>query len=350
MNAITPKILIDGVDTDYLDGSYTQPGQLGSASLTFRIPQIQGGTRKLWNKEVLLYLNEFDSTPILRGWIKRTNPTFNDVEIYVEDAFGYMIKGGESEKAKVILTDTDNIDGLTLGAAIPKLLKLAKLENKCKTDLIGDTTPTVNSVSEPIRGTKVVLDIIKELLSKAIDNSQTLPRPNVARLIDDGSNTQLVIEPEANIDSDQIVHTYTERDNIVELNIVNRKVPTVIIVNGKDGVSGKFTHDTALEAYDRNYLEVTNNNLESPPECIDFAKKLFEANLKNQYEYGLKVSDGFYLNENDIVRIQTDNPEYGGNYKVIGKSISFSPDSFEFGLSLNKKPPTLAEYLSSRDN
>ena len=69
MNAITPKILIDGVDTDYLDGNYTQPGQLGSASLTFRIPQIQGGTRKLWNKEVLLYLNEFDSTPILRGWI-----------------------------------------------------------------------------------------------------------------------------------------------------------------------------------------------------------------------------------------------------------------------------------------
>ena len=59
MNAIIPKILIDGVDTDYLDGNYTQPGQLGAASLEFSIPQLQGGTRKLWNKEVLLYLNEF---------------------------------------------------------------------------------------------------------------------------------------------------------------------------------------------------------------------------------------------------------------------------------------------------
>jgi hypothetical protein len=350
MNAIIPKILIDGVDTDYLEGSYTQPGQLGSASLEFSIPQIQGGTRKLWNKEVLLYLNEFDSTPIFRGWIKRTNPTFNNVSIYAEDAFGYMIKGGESEKAKVVLTDTDNIDGLTLGAAVPKLLKMAKLNDKCSTDIIGDTTPTINSVAEPIRGTMVVLDVIKGLLSKAIDNSQTLPRPNIARLIDDGSNTQFIIEPDSNVDSDQIVHIYTERDNIVELNIVNRKVPTVIIVNGKDGVSSTFTHDTALEAYDRNYLEVTNDNLESPPECKEFAIKLFEANLKNQYEYGLKVSDGFYLNENDIVRVQTDNPEYGGNYKVIGKTISFSPDSFEFGISLNKKPPTLSEYLASRDN
>ena len=350
MNVVSPKILIDGEDTDYIDAQYAQPGAMGAATLTFKIPATQGGTRKLWNKEVLLYLNEFDSTPLFRGWVKRTNPTFNDVAIIAEDGFGYMIKGGEAAKASVVLTDTDNIDGLTLGAAVPALLKKAKLDDKIKTDFIGDTSPTVNSVSEPIRGNVSVLDTIKTLLGKAINTSGTLPRPNIAKLIDDGNNSQLVIELESDLDSDPIVHTYSEHSNIVELNIVNRKVPTIINVTGKNGVQGTFTHDTARSALDRNYLKIENNNLTSPAECKDFAIKLFEANLKNQYEYGMKVLEGAYLNENDVISIQTDDPEYRGNYRVIGKNINLSPTSFEIGLSINKKPPTLAEYISSRDN
>lgn len=350
MNAITPKILIDGEDTDYLDAQYAQPGGMGAATLSFSIPATQGGTRKLWNKEVLLYLNEFDSSPIFRGWIKRTNPTFNDVSIIAEDGFGYMIKGGEASKAKVVLTDTDNIDGLTLGAAVPALLKKAKLDDKIKTDFIGDTSPTVNSVSEPIRGTIAVLDVIKTLLSKAINTSGTLPRPNIAKLIDDGNNTQLIIELESDIENDSIVHSYSEHSNITQLNIVNRKVPTIITVNGKGGVRGTFTHDTAISAYDRNYLEVTNEMCESPAACKDFAIKLFDANLKNQYEYGMGVTDGAYLVENDVISIETDDPEYRGNYRVIGKSIKMSPSDFSIGLSINKKPPTLAEYIGSRDN
>ena len=347
---ILPKIQINGLTIDYTKASYTQPGGLGAATLAFEVASTTEGNRRFWNQEVTLYAHETDATPIFRGWIKRTNPTFNSLKIIAEDGFGYMIKGGEAEKAKVVLTDDDNIDGLTLGAAIPLLLKKAKLDGKIKTDFIGDTSPTIKSISPPIRGTTTVLDVIKTLLSKSINTSGTLPRPNIVRLIDDGTNSQLVIELEAELDTDEIIMNFSEELNIQSLDITERKVPTVIVVNGLGGVQGTFTHNTAITAFDRNYLEVSNENLTSPAECRDFAIKLFEANLKNQYEYGLKVSDGFYLNENDIVRVQTDNPEYGGNYKVIGKSISFSPDSFEFGLSLNKKPPTLAEYLSSRDN
>ena len=350
MNAVTPKILIDGEETDYIAAAYAQPGGMGAATLSFTIPATQGGTRKLWNKEVLLYLNEFDSTPLFRGWVKRSNPTFNEVSIIAEDGFGYMVKGGEASKAKVVLTDTDNIDGLTLGAAVPALLKKAKLDDKIKTDFIGDTSPTVNSVSEPIRGTNTVLGILKKLLVKAINTSGTLPRPNIAKLIDDGNNSQLVIELESDIDNDPIVHSYSEYDNIEEINIVNRKVPTIIIVTGKDGVSGTFTHDSARSAYDRNYLEVTNEGCTSPAECKDFAIKIFNANLKNQYEYGLKVLNGAYLVENDVVNLQTEDPEYCGNYRIIGKQINLGPNGFSIGLSINKKPPTLAEYLGSRDN
>ena len=105
-----------------------------------------------------------------------------------------------------------------------------------------------------------------------------------------------------------------------------------------------------MSAYDRNFFNVTNDALKSPAECRDFAQKLFQANLKVQYEYGMQVLEGAYLNENDVIRIETDDPKFSGNYRVIGKAINFSPKGFNIGLSINRKPPTLAEYISSRDN
>ena len=113
---------------------------------------------------------------------------------------------------------------------------------------------------------------------------------------------------------------------------------------------GTFSHDSAITALDRNYLEVSNDNLKSPAECVEFGRKVFEANLKNQYEYAIEVAEGEYLMENDVVRVETENRDYSGNYRVIGKSISFSPSSYDIGIVINRKPPTLAEYIGSRDN
>ena len=349
MREISPRILIDGIEVDYLEGNYAYPGNLSAATMTFRISTISGGLKKLWNKEVTMFLNKFDTTPIFRGWIKRTNPTLNDIEILAEDAIGYMIKGGEMEKAQIALDERTNLDGLTVGAAIKKAIELAKLDTKLGTAFIGDTSPLQNSVSEPFRGRYSVLDIIKELLAKSINLNSTLPRPNIAKLIDNGTISQIVIELESDLENDVVKHVYTEQDNIIELNIINRKIPTVITVEGNN-VFGTFTHDSAISAYDRNYLNVTNNALNSPAECRDFAQKLFQANLKVQYEYGLEVIDGAYLNENDVIRIETDDPKFTGNYRVIGKAIDFSPSDFSIGLSINRKPPTLAEYIGSRDN
>jgi len=348
MTKLIPKITIDGVEVDYLDGNYAQPGGLGAATLTFKIPILQQGMKKLWNKEVLLYLNESDGVPIFRGYIKRVKETFEELEIFAQDILGYMVKGGDQEVAKIVLTDGDNLDGLTASAAITNALSKANLSSKLT--VLGDTSPAMGTVRPPIRGALSVLDIIKTLISQAVNNNSTLPRPNIARIVENGSTSQLVIELEADVDSDPIVHAYTEHDNIISLSINERRVPTVIVVKGKNGVSGTFTHDTARSAFDRNYLEVSNETLTSPADCKDFAIKLFEANLKAQYEYGIEVTEGGYLNENDVIRIETEDDRLSGNYRVIGKAISFSPNDYSVGITINKKPPTLAEYISSRDN
>ena len=350
MNEITPEVRIEGVLADYIDGIYQNTGGLTAATLQFKLPKTYAGYKDLWNKEVTLHLREHDTTPIFRGYIKRLKENFNDVEVYAQDVLGYMVKGGNPEKAKIALTDKDNIDGMTAGNAITKSISKALLSTKVGTDIIGDTTPIISSSSPPLRGTLSVLDIIKNLVSRAVDNSGTIPRPNIARVVDDGSTSQLVIELESDLDSAEVKYVFTEYDNITDLKIVNKKIPTVVIVNGANGVKGTFSHDTAVEAYDRNYLEVTNESLKSPAECKDFAQKLFRANLTTQYEYGIETFEGAYLSENDVIRVETEDQKFSGNYRIRGKKISFSPSSFSIGLNINRKPPTLAEYIARQDN
>ena len=222
MSEISPKIAIEGVEVDYLEGSYSLKGGLTAAVVTFKMTIEYAGQKKLWNKEVTLYLNEYDSTPLFRGWIKRTNPTLSDIEIRAEDAFGYMLKGGEQSVAKVLLTDRDNVDGLSASAAMADLITRAKLDGKLKTDYIGNTTPVVGTLNPPLRGNVVLMDALKQMLSQALDTTGTLPRPNMAKIVDDGTNSQLVIELENEIEGNPIIqHVFTERDNITDLNIIN---------------------------------------------------------------------------------------------------------------------------------
>jgi len=350
MKVLTPSITIDGRHIDFIDGALTSTGGLTAASLQFKLPLSVGGNMTLWNKEVLLYFNEFEGTPLFRGYVKRVKETLQYVEIFAQDALGYLKLGGDSTKAMVPLTDRDNIDGLTVGNAISKAISLAQLSDKIGTDCIGDTTPLISSSRPPLRGTLSLEDIIKQLLSKAIDDSGSVPRPNIGKLIDDGSKSQFVIELESDLKTTDPVMIFNEYDNITSLKIINKKIPTIIIVNGANDVKAQFSHEGAIEAYDKTYLEVTNEKLKSPAECKDFAQKLFRANLETQYEYGIDSFDGVYLEENEVVTIKTDDPEFSGNYRVRGKKIAFTPGGFSIGININRKPPTLAEYIKQQDN
>ena len=247
-----------------------------------------------------------------------------------------------------VLLFSNNIDGLTAGAAIKELISKIKLDSKLKTDLIGDTSPLIKT-TEPFRGTKEVLEIVKELLSRVVNDDGDLPRPNIGRLIDDGEYSQFIIELESEL---TVIpkFIFTEKYNIKNIEITKKRIPTIIIVKGDNNNTGTFIHDGALDALDRTYLEVDNKEMKSPAECKDFAAKLFEANLHVQYEYKLDLLDGAYVLENDVIQVNTEDPEFSGTFRVIGKSISFSPSSFSLSVMINRKPPTLAEYISSRDN
>ena len=350
MRESIPKIEIEGREVPFIKGAYISTGLLRAASLQFTLPLTYDGYRNLWNKEVTFYFEQGDSKPIFRGYIKRVKEDFDQITIMAQDMLGYLVLGGNPENAKIALTDTDNIDGLTAGNAIRKAIDKAQLSSKISTTYIGDTTPLVSSSRPPLRGTMTILDIIKDLLGRAVDNSSSPPRPNIARLIDNGSTSELIIEPQSILDNTDVKHVFTEYGNIIDLRLINKKVPTVVIINGFNGVKGTYSHDTAMAAYDRNYLEATNEKLKSPAECKDFAEKIFRANLETQYEYTLSSWEGAHLNENDVVRIETEDRRFSGVYRVSGKKIAFTPSTFDVGVNINRSPPTLVEYIAQQDN
>ena len=347
---LTPSITINGREVEFLDGALTSTGGLTAASLQFKVPLTVAGNMALWNQEVLLYFNDFEGTPLFRGYVRRLKETFDYVEVFAQDALGYLKLAGDATKAMVPLDDRNNLDGLTVGNAIRKAISIAELSDKIGTDCIGDTTPLISSSRPPLRGTMSLEEIIKELLSRAVDDSGDIPRPNIAKLIDDGNMSQFVIELESDLKNTSPTMVFNEYDNITSLKIINKKVPTVIIVNGANGAKGQYSHQTAIDAFDKTYLEVTNEKLQSPAACKDFAQKVFRANLETQYEYGIDSFEGVYLEENDVVTIKTDDPEFSGNYRVRGKKIAFTPGGFSIGININRKPPTLAEYIAQQDN
>ena len=78
---------------------------------------------------------------------------------------------------------------------------------------------------------------------------------------------------------------------------------------------------------------------------MDWGQKVFNANLKNQYEYILDTFDGIYLEPNDVVYIKDEKTDTSGNYAIVGKSLSCGANTFRLQLTINKRPPILSEFI-----
>jgi hypothetical protein len=86
--------------------------------------------------------------------------------------------------------------------------------------------------------------------------------------------------------------------------------------------------------------------LEGRAECMDFAQKAFLANIQNKYEYTLDTFEGLYLKGNDVIHISDTITGIEGNFRIIGKSVTFGPNQFRLQLTINQRPPILAQFLT----
>jgi len=344
MNEISSRILIDGHNVDFQGADYKFTGGITAAQLTVTIPGEEVSFRKYWGKELVAYLNEEDTYPFFRGYIMDTTIA-NEyaVKVVALDCLGWLTG---HQKAKVALNDTDNIDGLTIGGAFKKLIRLANLNDKVGTDYIGDTSPIVtgrNNLREEI----VILDWLKKVLVNAIDTTNSnLPRENTLVVRDDGEKGQLSIEVVADVNSGEPCLTFNNND-LIGYTVKSRKIPTTIIVSGKNKVTGKYRNKSAADGLGENFFNANNDNLESPSDCVDFARKVFYANVDNQYEITINTFQGVYLMPNDIIKLNIENADVSGQYRVVGKTVQFSSRSFSVTLNINRTPPILSDFLIS---
>ena len=343
MTKDTSEIFIEGKSVEFTQASIKERGGSTASELNFTVPLGESNYRKYWNKEVTVFFQSGDGIPIFRGRVINTTINANvSVTFRALNVLGFLTG---NQRARVILDEDRNIDGLSAGASIVKLIRMAKLDNIIGTDYIGETTPVIKN-NNP-RGIVVILEEINSYIKKSIDlTNENYPRQNIIVVKDDGSKSQLRLEARADIDNATPIKIYSYNTNIISFGVVQRHLPTTIVVRGK-GANATFTHDSATTAYGDNFLEVSNDELKSKAECMDFAQKIFRANLKSKYEYTMATFEGVYLQENDVIYIKDNETGIDGNFRVIGKTITFSPNTFKLQLTINKRPPILSEFFKT---
>ena len=345
MTKDTSEIFIEGKSVEFLQAALKQRGGNTATELNFVVPGAQTNFRKYWNKEVTVFFQHGDGVPLFRGRILDSVINANNsIKFRAVDVYGFLTG---HQRARIFLDENQNIDGLSAGASIIKMIKIAKLDNIIGTDYIGETTPVIKNSSP--RGMITILNEINSYMKEAIDLTNTdLPRQNIVVVKDDGTKSQLHIESRADIETETPVKSYTYDTNIISFQVHNRHIPTTIIVKGAGEKGETFTHTSAAVALGDFFLEITNPKLKSRAECREFAQKIFRANDKSKYEYTLNTFEGVYLQENDVVHITDEETGIEGNFRLIGKTVTFGPNSFKLQLTINKRPPILGEYLQTK--
>jgi len=334
------EIYIEGERIDFTSGQLTKEGVNTASKLTFTIPGDDITYRKYWGKEVTFFLDKSDACPMFRGFIDNADINENyNISFRAIDVLGYLTG---LNRAKVVCNDKTNVDGLSVGPALKKMIEIANL-TKVGTDYLSDTNP-IKKMGK-IRGDVYILDSIVSKLGTLYNTDNViLPRQNILKVIDDGKKGQLSFDLLKDVNTAPSNYEFTE-GNMINFEVRNRKIPTIINVAGNNSAA-TFKHEGGSIAYGENTLNINNPNLKSKAECLDFAQVVYNANLDAKYEYSLSTYEGAYLDENDIVNIRDGTTDIEGNFRIIGKTIGFGANTYSVELTINKQPPLLASFLN----
>ena len=340
MLPLSSKVVLNNESVDFLTADLKMQGGFSATGFSFVLPKEDTSFRKYWNQEVLFYVDKSDAYPMFRGRV--SNVVYmgeRNVQFDCVDALGYLTG---HYKVRVTLDDDNNVDGMSAGSTIKTLIKMSNLSDVVGTDYIGDTNPIIQM--PVLRGTYEIMNVIKIALNKVL-TGDTTPRDNIIKVQDDGNKSQLIIDVKQDVDTASVVKHYDYNNNIISFKVNDRKIPTSIVVNGAQGMRATFRHSSAAAALGESFLTVSNPDLKSRAACMDWGQKVFNANLKSQYEYILDTFDGIYLEPNDVISIYDEKTDTSGNYTIIGKSLSCGANSFRLQLTINKRPPILSEFI-----
>ena len=336
-----PKVFIKDKEVGFESFSVTYPGNNQINSCNIKIIHSVSDWSRFFNEEIKVYLNEGDGIPIFRGYAKQVVPSDNNISITAYDP-RYLLTG--SDGISIHISDKDNFDGYTVSQFLIEYLDKYVNTNKTylATDFISDTTISTNMSG--IRGFQEdIYAMLSGTFSQRIDDTDVdyLVGYNIG-VIDDGVNSQLVIEKEKTLDSTPSL-VLSERVGISDLKYTRRMPPSYGTAYTKDGLAGNYQHGNM--PYGR-INDTMTKSFETTAEATYASMINILKQQDDKQEITADITRGFDINVGNIVRLNVEDFDVRGNHRVTNKNISFSKNNMTCTIGLNKKPTTVKKYTS----
>jgi hypothetical protein len=342
-----PTIRIGDIETNSYDSfTITQPGdnQINSCSIKGLPRDLT--TYSLNNQEVVIFLNEGsnDSRAAFRGYVKKTKLGGETVTVTAYDP-RILLSGKDA--FPIVIDDNENFDGHTLVQFVHNYIKTQVNKNSTLIgiDLLKETDPKLL-----MRGFRTELavpyQVMQDSLSQAIrDSDIENPIDYEFIMIDDGLKSNIVLQ-EKRLLTEPASMSFDFLDGILSMNYEKSPVPNFALVKGNN-IQSKFQFGNMPEG-------PSGITVSGPYDDRDTAKTagIIEV-MRAQDEFkniSITCNKGYDVDIGSIINIYsnqniTDDSDISGNHRVTSKTITFSKNSCQMQLTLNRRPMKLSQYI-----
>lgn len=318
-----------------ISGTINFPGnnQLNTLSVNIKNPYLQNAA--LYNKPIELFLNNgsMDSVPIFRGFIKSFSPSDNQISLQAFDVRS-VLEGKNG--IKITLTDEKNYDGFSLAQFLFSIVEENNL-SYLKMDMLQDTNPPIFITGE--RGDNIgVYSLLKNKIAEALDTTTDFLHP-LQYFIDvyEDSNYSNITFVKDKLLASTPRYSFSHYDGLISYKFTRRLPANTVHYKG-----GVFKYTNRPEGQ----INTTVEEKENPAETRNLALQNILLERQQTDEIKITVNKAFDVALGDIIFLDIDEEDIGGNHRVQSKSITFG-NTTNCNISLNKKPIKLSDYISA---
>jgi len=336
-----PKLLINNKEVAFCNSAdiSCKEGSLESFSASITEPDLEN--INLFNEKVEFYLNYGgeDGAPIFRGYIKSFRAGDDNISITALDPRTFL---SGSNAFPIIIDDKYNYDGQTVVQFLTDVVNNVNINET----LI--SIEALNEMDKPVYMTDVrsvspPYDIASGLVQKQRDDDNILSVfEYYFDIIHGAINSSLVIRKTKDLTTNpDFVYSYT--NGIVLLNYTERAPPSFALAKAEDGTTVRADYGNAPRG--QVGINVANNTYSSRAEAKEAALVDILLKQDDDKDITMQVSKGYHLNLGQIIRLEVEDSNLLGQYRITGKRVSYSNSGVSCSFNLNKKPIKLADFI-----
>ena len=337
-----PKLFIGGKRiSEFSSASVNFPGnnQINTLNVTIGDPEYQDA--HLFNSKVEFYCGEgvSEGKPIFVGYVKEINPTDTRISITAYDP-RIFISGEEAEP--IAITDKSNFDGFTSVQFLSYIIseKINTVDTIIDLSALSDFSPETKMSGYRTDG-KAPYEIFLEVMAKTVDYAA--PEDPLEFYITMEGN-KIIVGKKESLDSHRSF-SLSYMDGIKSIKYRHSAPKTTAIGVGKEGRFGRFSYGNApMGKVGSTFSSEKENNAEIYEEAIINVMKSYN----EQKEIKVEVSRGYDIGLQSLVYLSVPDKNLRGNHRVVSKSINVSNNNISCNLGLDKRAPTVQDYLQRK--